>query len=244
MGGSPDWVAIRSIRSISARRFVPIRSRFGRDSVDFGASFRADSVGFVAICRRPLGVSCRHPADTLPTPKARHKKARFLNRGIGVSYRKASRALNLPLVPLSNTRASARGVLRGLACRSFRFGALLVSRRVDSVVPIWSAACVAIRSVSARRFGRDSVDSTHRDRCRNPMRKHKKPDSSIGGIGVSYRKVSRALNLLSVPLSNTRASARGVLRGLARRSCIVMITSGRRHIVHYTLQNMRTHGRS
>ena len=91
------------------------------------------------------------------------KKARFLDRGIGLSYRKASRALNLRLAPLSNTRVSARGVRLGLARRFGR----VASRRVA----IWRADCVgrvdagrvAIRSISARRFGRvgraDSVVS-------------------------------------------------------------------------------------
>ena len=106
-GGSPDSVAIRSISS----RFADFLLAFRADSVGFVASFRADSVGFVAIRRLPLGVSCRHQRQDT-------KKARFLNRGIGLSYRKVSRALNLQLIPLANTRASVRGVLRGLARRS------------------------------------------------------------------------------------------------------------------------------
>ena len=66
---------------------------------------------------------------------------------------------------------------------------------------------VPIRSISARRFGR--FGSTR------PMpksrRKHKKkPDSSIGESGCSYRNASRALNLRLVPLSNTCASDRSV----------------------------------
>ena len=70
--------------------------------------------------------------------------------------------------------------------------------------------------------------------CRHTSQDTKKPDSSIGESGFSYRKASRALNLLLAPLSNTRASVRSVLLGLARRFCIVMPTSDRRHIVHCT----------
>ena len=174
-GGSPDWVAIRSIRSISARRVVPIRSvsarRFGR-------------VLSVSSCRVvPIG-SCR------------------------VAIRRA-------------------GPVGFVAIRSIRS---VSARRV-----------VPIRSVSARR------DSACRACLPTPKsrRKHKKkPDSSIVESGCSYRKASRALNLPLAPLSNTRASARSVLLGLARRSCNVMITSDLRHIVHYTLQNMRTREQS
>ena len=97
-GGGVSQLA--RVLSVSARRFVPIRPTPCRHPVGFGASFRADS------------------ADTLPTPKTRHKKARFLNRGIGFSYRKVSRALNLRLIPLSNTRVDVRSVLLGLARRS------------------------------------------------------------------------------------------------------------------------------
>ena len=61
----------------------------------------------------------------------------------------------------------------------------------------------------------------------------KKPDSSIGESGLGCRKASRALNLLLVPLSNNRASARSVRLGLARRSCIVMLTSDHRRIGRY-----------
>ena len=110
---------------------LPIRSR----PVDFGASIRSRPVDFVAICELPLGVSvasCRfRRVDSVASCRFRRvdsvasrrsqgantKKARFLNRGIGLSYRKASRALNLRLAPLSNTRASARSVRLGLARR-------------------------------------------------------------------------------------------------------------------------------
>ena len=88
---------------------LPIRSR----PVDFGASIRSRPVDFVAICGLPLGVS----VVSRRSQGANTKKARFLNRGIGLSYRKASRALNLLLAPLSNTRASARSVRLGLARR-------------------------------------------------------------------------------------------------------------------------------
>ena len=67
-----------------------------------------------------------------------------------------------------------------------------------------------------------------RGRCRR--QDTKKPDSSIGESGCSYRKASRALNLRLIPLASMRAGARSVRSGLARRSCIVMITSDRRHI--------------
>ena len=79
--------------------------------------------------------------------------------------------------------------------------------------------------------------------CRHRRQDTKKPDSSIGGSGSTIAR-RRALNLRLIPLANTRASVRSVLRGLARRFCIVMLTSGRRHIVHYTLQNMRIHEQS
>ena len=107
---------------------LPIRSRpvdFGASirsrPVDFGASIRSRPVDFVAICGLPLGVSvasCR--VDSVVSRRsqgANTKKARFLNRGIGLSYRKASRALNLRLIPLASKRASARSVRLGLARR-------------------------------------------------------------------------------------------------------------------------------
>ena len=182
----------------------------------------------------------------MPKSRRKHKKARFLNRGIGFSYRKASRALNLRLAPLSNTHASARSVRLGLACRSCRFGVLLVSRRVDSVESIWSAAWVAIRSrvasirsISSRfadfllAFRPDSVDSLESCRVETRGANTKKARFLNREIGLSYRKASRALNLRLIPRANTRASVRSVLLGLARRSCIVMLTSDRRHIAHY-----------
>ena len=49
---------------------------------------RADCADFVAIWRAGR-------AGRVETRGANTKKARFLNRGIGFSYRKASRALNL-----------------------------------------------------------------------------------------------------------------------------------------------------
>ena len=92
---------------------------------------------------------------------------------------------------------------------------------VVPVVPIWSAACVAIW-----RAGRaDSVVSR-----RSQGANTKKARFLDRGIGLSYRKASRALNLPLAPLSNTCASVRGVLLGLARRFCIVMPTSDRRRI--------------
>ena len=192
---------------------LPIVSRFGR----FGRFRRVDSVDSVAIWR----ADCVGPVDSVASirsirrvdrveVKAQTQKKPDSSIGeSGLSYRKASRALNLPLAPLSNTRASARGVRLGLACRSRRVGVLLVSR--------------------FGRFGR--VDAPR------PMpkarRKHKKARFLNRRIGLSYRKASCALNLPLAPLSNTRASARSVRLGLARRSCIVMPTSGRRRIGRY-----------
>ena len=104
-----------------------------------------------------------------------------------------------------------------------RFADFILAFRPDSV----DSVAIRSRFVPIRSSRSSRVASKSR-------RKHKKkPDSSIVESGLSYRKASRAFNLLSVPLSNTRASARGVLRGLARRSCIVMLTSGRRRIGRY-----------
>ena len=157
----------------------------------------------------------------------------------------------------ASRRADSVGFGASIRSRPVGFGA---SRRADWVVSRRDSACrscrfrrvVPIRSVSARRVVPIRSVSARRDSaCRaclptpKSRRKHKKkPDSSIVESGCSYRKASRALNLPLAPLSNTRASARSVLRGLARRSCNVMITSDLRHIVHYTLQNMRTREQS
>ena len=143
---------------------------------------------------------------------------------------------------------------RDLQTSSWRFVPIRsISARVLQISARFGASIRSCRS----RFGRDLQTSSWRfvpTPCRNTSRHHadtedkaqtqKKPDSSIGESGFSYRKASRALNLPLVPLSNTRASVRSVLLGLARRSCIVTLTSARRHIVHYTLQNMRTRERS
>ena len=148
--------------------------------------------------------------------------------------------------------------------RSRRFGVLLVSRfgrfgRFGRVV-IWRTGRVVSCRVASCRVVPTPMPTPKptpkptpmptpkptpwrhpsRHPCRHPCRHQrqgantKKARSLNRGIGLSYRKASRALNLLLVPLSNTRASARIVRLGLARRSCIVMITSGRRRIVRYT----------
>ena len=171
VGGLP----IRSIRSISARRFGRFRRVDSVVSVDFGASIRSCR----SISARRFGrfrrASCRfgrvlsrfgvllvsrfgrfRRVGRVEVKAQTQKKARFLNRGIGFSYRKASRALNIRLVPLSNTRASARGVRLGLACRVDLECCLC---RVASIRSIRSS----VLSISARRFGRFrrvvSVDS-------------------------------------------------------------------------------------
>ena len=223
---------------------MPIRSVSSRFA-DFLLAFRPDSVDSVDSTHR----------DRCRSQGANTKKAQFLNRGIGLSDRKASRALNLPLAPLSNNRASARSVRLGLArrscrfgrvasrfgrfgrvdlecclcrscrsCRSCRFGVLLVSRfgvLVVPIVPIRSCR-VAIRSIRSSRIA-----------SKPEARTQKKAQFLNRGIGLSYRKASRALNLRLAPLSNNRASARSVRLGLARRSCIVMPTSDHRRIGRY-----------
>ena len=82
---------------------LPIRSRFGRDSV--------------AIFGFPLGVSRRFvpiPHHTNNEDKTQDtKKARFLNQGIGLRAIARRRELNLRLIPHANTCASARSVLQG-----------------------------------------------------------------------------------------------------------------------------------
>ena len=92
--------------------------------------------------------------SVVPKARRKHKKARFLNRRIGLSYRKASRALNLRLVPRANTRASARGVRLGLARRFGRVG------RVASRFGVLIVSVASIRSIRSRRCRacRDSVD--------------------------------------------------------------------------------------
>ena len=115
-------------------------------------------------------------------------------------------------------------------------GLQIGARRVDFGASIRSIS-VDFGRVASRfanfilAFRPDSVDF---GASKPEAQTQKEPDSSIGESGLSYRKVSCALNLLLAPLSSTCASAQGVLLGLARRSCIVMITSDRRHIVHYT----------
>ena len=105
---------------------LPIRSRFGRfrrdlacrsrrfrrDSVGFVVIWRADSVGFVAICGLPLGVSCRF--GRVDAEDKTQKSPIHYVGGSGSTIARR-RALNLRLIPLSNTRASARGVRLGRA---------------------------------------------------------------------------------------------------------------------------------
>ena len=86
---------------------LPIGSRFGR--------FRRD---FVAISSRFADFLLSIRADTMPTPKPRHKKSPIPQSGNRASAIARCRALNLRLVPLANTRASVRSVLLGLARRS------------------------------------------------------------------------------------------------------------------------------
>ena len=160
----------------------------GARPVDFGASFRVDSVGFVAICRLPLGVSRRFGR-----------------------FRRDLQTSSWRFVPI---RSRFR---RDLQTSSWRFVPTPCRHHADTM----PTPC---------RHPADTMPTP----CRHRRRDTKKPDSSIGESGFSYRKVSRALNLRLVPLASKRASARSVLSGLARRSCIVMLTSGRRHIVHYT----------
>ena len=122
--------------------------------------------------------------------------------------------------------ASRRADSVDFVARPVDFGA---SRR-DLQTSSWRF--VPIRSIRSRRVASKS------------RRKHKKAQFLNRGIGRSYRKASRALNLRLIRLASKRASARSVLLGLARLYCSVTITSDLRHIVHYTLQNTRTHGRS
>ena len=145
-------------------------------------------------------------------------------------------------LPIRSIRSiSARRVVP-IRSISSRFGVLIVS-----VESIWSAAWVAIRSrvasirsISSRfadfllAFRPDSVDSLESCRVETRGANTKKARFLNREIGLSYRKASRALNLRLIPRANTRASVRSVLLGLARRSCIVMLTSDRRRIVHYT----------
>ena len=167
-------------------------------------------------------------------------RSRPVDFGASIRSRRVEVKAQTQKKPDSSIGESGSAIARRRALLTFdasRFGVLFVSirsRRVDSVascrfgrvasrfgvpvvpvVPIWSAACVAIW-----RAGRaDTEDKTQ-----------KKARFLNRGIGLSYRKASRALNLPLAPLSNTRASARGVRLGLARRFCIVMPTSDRRHI--------------
>ena len=140
----------------------------------------------------------------------------------------------------------SRPVDFGASIRSISvdFGASIRSVSVDSVDSVVRVVSVdfgrfrLVDSVDFGRFRRDLRTSSWRfgrfgrveADAEVKAQTQKKPDSSIGESGCSYRKASRALNLPLAPLSNTRASARSVLRGLARRSCIVMITSDRRRI--------------
>ena len=105
-----------------------------------------------------------------------------------------------------------------------RFGRF---RRVDSV---------DFGAISSR-FRRDLQTSSCRfapTPCRHPSQDTKKSPIPQSGNRASAIARCRALNLRLVPLANTRASVRSVLLGLARRSRIVMLTSGRRHIARYT----------
>ena len=137
--------------------------------------------------------------------------------------------------------ASIRSISVDFGRVASRFANFILAFRPDSVDSVDFGA--SIRSISvdfgrvASRFANfilafrpDSVDF---GASKPEAQTQKEPDSSIGESGLSYRKVSCALNLLLAPLSSTCASAQGVLLGLARRSCIVMITSDRRCIGRY-----------
>ena len=116
---------------------------------------------------------------------------------------------------------------------SCRFGVLLVSRFGRFGASIRSSRSSQFGVLLVSRFGRFGRVVSRRSQGDTKDKTQKKPDSSIGESGCSYRKASRALNLPLAPLSNTRASARSVRLGLARRSCIVMPTSARRRIGRY-----------
>ena len=135
------------------------------------------------------------------TRGANTKKARFLNRGIGLSYRKASRALNLLSVPLSNTCASARSVRLGLARRFGRFRSCRVA--------IWHADCadsVAIwRAGRVGRAGRAGRADLERCLCR----------VAIWRAGRAGRVETRGANTKKspIPQSGNRAQlSQGVAR--------------------------------
>ena len=126
---------------------------------------------------------------------------------------------------------------------SVDFGASIRSRLgrdwVDSV-----AICRLPLGVSCRHSSRHPADKQPTP-CRHSKTRHKKSPIPQSGNRAAWRLYASRFSIrLLIPRANTCVSVRGVLRGLARRSCIVMLTSGRRHIVHYTLQNMRTHGQS
>ena len=111
-----------SIRSIWSAACVAIRSIRSRP-VEFGASIRSIwSAACLAISARRVAIRSRFAnfllairADSVVSRRADNeaktqKKPDSSIVESGCSYRKASRALNLPLVPLSNTCASARSV--------------------------------------------------------------------------------------------------------------------------------------
>ena len=171
---------VDSVASIRSRRF----GRFGRV-----ASCRSCRFGALLVSRR------------VETRGANTKKARFLNRGIGLSYRKASRALNLLSVPLSNTCASARSVRLGLARRFGRFRSCRVA--------IWHADCadsVAIwRAGRVGRAGRAGRADLERCLCR----------VAIWRAGRAGRVETRGANTKKspIPQSGNRAQlSQGVAR--------------------------------
>ena len=177
VGGLP----IRSIRSISARRFGRVLSisarmscrfgRFGRfrrvdlecclyrDSVDFGASIRSISVDFVAICGLPLGVS----VDSVDFGRVASIRSR---RSQAQTQKKPDSSIGESGSAIARRRAllTFDSVDFGASIRSCRFGRV-ASCRVDSVascrfgrvLSIWSAAYVASCRFGASirsRFGR------------------------------------------------------------------------------------------
>ena len=100
--------------------------------------------------------------------------------------------------------------------------------RLARVLSISARRVVPIRS---RRFGRVASIVTDTD-TDTEGKTQKSPIPQSGNRVQLSQGVARS-KLPLVPLANTRASARSVLLGLVRRSCIATLISGRRHIVHY-----------
>ena len=119
-----------------------------------------------------------------------------------------------PMVAIGRNRSQSVGPMVAIGRNRSRFGVLGV--------------LVVIRR--AGRAGRN------RSRFGGPMpttkARHKKT-RFLEEIGLRVFLCVTDLSGRLVPRANRRASARIVQLGRARRWCIVMPTSGRRHIVHY-----------